>query len=404
MASKGTVALGVTGSIAAYKAADLTSKLVQAGVEVQVLMTKSATQLVQPQTFFTLSQQPVITDLWEMPAWQPGHIALAERADLLVIAPATANIIGKIAHGIADDALTTCALSHTGPILLVPAMNPRMWKNAAVRANCTILRQRGIEIMEPETGRVACGDEGQGRFPEVSRILARILETLAAAKAPAVNSKLPKILVTAGPTREAVDPVRYISNHSSGKMGYAIAAAAGAAGCATTLVSGPVDLATPSGCRRLDVITAAEMKNAVQQEFPQHDILVMCAAVADYRPARPAKKKLHKEEGGMTLEMERTDDILLSLKGKKKRTQRIMGFAAETNDLEASALGKLKRKNLDWIVANDVSRRDIGFGADQNEVTIYAADGTVTRLPKASKAEIAAALVKLLIEASPCRK
>jgi phosphopantothenoylcysteine decarboxylase/phosphopantothenate--cysteine ligase len=399
MASKGTVALGVTGSIAAYKAADLTSKLVQAGVEVQVLMTESATQLVQPQTFFTLSQQPVICNLWEMPAWQPGHIALAERADLLVIAPATANVIGKIAHGIADDALTTCVLSHTGPVLVVPAMNPRMWKNPAVRANCDILRQRGIEIMEPETGRVACGDEGQGRFPEVSRVLARILEKLAAAKIPAVNPKLPKILVTAGPTREAVDPVRYISNHSSGKMGYAIAAAAAAAGCATTLVSGPVELATPGGCRRLNVTTAAEMKNAVQQEFPKHDILVMCAAVADYRPAKPAKRKLHKEEGGLALELERTDDILLSLKGKKKRSQRIMGFAAETNDLEASALGKLKRKNLDWIVANDVSRTDIGFGAEQNEVTIYAADGTATRLPKASKSEIAAALVQVVLGA-----
>ena len=404
-----TIALGVSGSIAAYKAADLTSKLVRQGHEVQVLMTEAATRLVQPLTFFTLSRQSVITSLWELPDWQPGHIGLAERASLFVIAPATANVIGKLAHGIGDDALTTFALSHTGPMLVVPAMNPRMWANPAVQENIAILRRRGIEVMEPATGPVACGEGGKGRFPEVPEILKRIAVILAAippaqasAKTMAHTAKAqrPRILVTAGPTREAIDPVRYISNHSSGKMGFAIAAAAADAGCPATLVAGPVSLPTPPGCRRRDVVSAAEMKAAVLEELPNHEILVMCAAVADYRPASVAAQKIHKS-GDTALPLVRTDDILMAVKEARRPGQKIMGFAAETEGLEASALGKLDRKQLDWIVANDVSRTDIGFNADANEVTVYQAGQAPIHLPKMSKAEVAAALLRLLLAETP---
>lgn len=397
--SKPSIALGVSGSIAAYKAADLVSKLVQQGYEVQVLMTEAATRLVQPLTFFTLSRQPVISSLFDLPDWQPGHIALAERASLFVVAPATANIIGKLAQGIADDAVSTFALSHTGPLLVVPAMNPRMWANPAVQENLATLRRRGILVMEPGTGRVACGEAGKGRFPEVAAVLERIGEILA----PPTAGKRPRLLVTAGPTREAIDPVRYISNHSSGKMGFAIAAAAAAAGCETTLIAGPVSLATPPGCRRLDVVSAAEMKAAVLKEFPGHDALVMCAAVADYRPAKAASQKVHKS-GDTELPLVRTDDILMAVKEIRKPGQKVMGFAAETEGLEASAKGKLQKKKLDWIVANDVSRSDIGFNADSNEATVYSAEATPVQLPKMPKAELAKALVKMILAPPKAKK
>lgn len=384
-----TIVLGVCGSIAAYKAADLVSKLTQRQIHVQTMMTRSACELVQPQTFFTLSRLPVITDLWNTQRWQPEHIALAERATLLVIAPATANMIGKIANGIGDDALSTYALSHTGPILIVPAMNPRMWNNPIVQENCQRLRQRGIIILEPNTGHVACGESGKGRFPEVPQIVDFIMAVLACQtlKNQAPTSR-PKVLITAGPTRESWDPVRFLTNHSSGKMGFALATVAAALNYDVTLIAGPVQCTTPLNCRRINVLTAEDMKNAVLQEIEQTDILLMCAAVADYRIANVQSQKIKKSDA-MSLQLERTADILETIKPLKKESQRFIGFAAETESVNDYAAAKLQRKKLDMIVANDVSRNDIGFGTDTNEVTLITPQGT-THIDKCSKIEIAA--------------
>jgi len=394
-----TVVLGVTGSIAAYKAAELTSRLVQAGHDVHVIMTRSATELVQPRTFLTLSRNPVITDLWTLSAWQPGHIALAERAHLLVVAPATANIIGKLAHGIADDALSTYALSHAGPTLVAPAMNPRMWAQPAVQENCETLRQRGAIIVAPETGRVACGTAGAGRLAGTERILQAIQVHLAASALRLDGVRRPRLLVTAGPTREALDPVRFLSNRSSGKMGYAVAAVAAAAGLETTLISGPCALPTPPLCRRVDVTSAADMLAAVTAAFPSCDVLVMCAAVADFQPAAaaPQKIKKHAAAGGLSIDLVPTRDILASVKDLRQPGQRIMGFAAETEDAVAQAGLKLRAKGLDWIVANDVSRTDTGFDSDLNEATVISAAG-VQPFPAMPKIELAARLLELILK------
>lgn len=390
------VVVGVTGSIAAYKAAEVVSALTKRGVEVHVIMTASATRLVQPQTFLTLSRQPVMSDLWSNPEWQPEHIALAERAQLLVIAPATANILGKMAHGIADDALSTYALSHTGPVLVAPAMNPRMWRHPATQASCRLLRERGVRIIEPERGRVACGEDGIGRLAAPETIVTAVFEQLAALELKARTVTPRRIVVTAGPTREAIDPVRYLSNRSSGKMGYALAAVAAAAGHEVVLISGPTALPRPGGCRVVEVESAADMAAAVKAEFAAADLLIMCAAVADYRPARAAAQKLKKTAATLAVELERTEDILASVAAVKRRDQVVVGFAAETTDVANYARAKLKRKKLDWIVANDVSRRDIGFESDSNEVTVYGAGGQAVAIPKMSKAALAARLLELV--------
>lgn len=397
---KPCIVLGVTGSIAAYKAADLVSRLTKAGVEVHVIMTASATKLVQPQTFFTLSRNPVVTDLWSVPEWEPEHIALAERARLLVIAPATANLLAKMAHGIADDALSSYIVSHTGPVLVAPAMNPRMWAQPVVQENVRLLQARGVAFVGPGEGPVACGTGGVGRLAEPAVIAEAVLARLGGAASAAVPARAGarrRVLVTAGPTREAVDPVRYLTNRSSGKMGYALAAAAVAAGHDVTLVSGPVALPPPAGCRVVRVETAAEMAAAVRREFPAADLLIMCAAVADYRPAAPAAQKLKKGAAPLRLMLEPTEDILLSLAAQKRPGQRVAGFAAETEQLARGARDKLRRKRLDWIVANDVSRRDIGFDSDHNEVTVYAAAGGRVRLPRLPKAQLAVRLLELFL-------
>jgi phosphopantothenoylcysteine decarboxylase/phosphopantothenate--cysteine ligase len=391
------IVLGVTGSIAAYKAADLTSRLVQADLDVHVLMTKNATNLVQPQTFLTLSRNAVTTDLWDVPNWRPEHIALADQADLLVVVPASANFIGKLAHGIADDALSTYALSHTGPVILAPAMNPRMWGHAAVQENLAALRRRGVAIVEPEEGRVACGEGGKGRLASVETIQRAIQVRLALGKLPA-GTRTKKILITAGPTREALDPVRFLSNRSTGKMGYALAEVACAAGHEVALVSGPVCLPRPAGCRIIDVVSAAEMAESVKTEFASADLLIMCAAVADYRPVHCEARKLKKGDGELALPLCRTEDILAALGTAKGSRQKIMGFAAETHDMARHAQAKLLAKNLDWIVANDVSRDDIGFGVDSNEAVLYRADGEPLPLPRMSKLELAARLLQIATE------
>ena len=396
-----TVAFGVTGSIAAYKAADLVSRMTQAGLDVHVLMTASAMKLVQPRTFLTLSHNPVITDLWEASDWRPGHIALAARAAVLVVAPATANILAKMARGIADDALSTYALSHTGAVIVAPAMNPGMWQHPAVQENCRVLKEHGVVFVGPDAGRVACGDDGIGRLADTDRIFDAVRVQLAAARLDArTTGPRPRILVTAGPTREPLDPVRFLSNRASGRMGHAVAAVAAAAACTTTLISGPVCLPPPPNCRCVTVETAADMRAAVKREFPGHDVLVMAAAVADYKAPRPAARKRKKAAADWKLELVRTEDILATIAPTKKPGQLIMGFAAETEDLETNARAKLERKNLDWIVANDVSRTDIGFAAEDNEVVVLSRDSRVAfqRMPKA---ELAAHLLEIVLTAAP---
>jgi phosphopantothenoylcysteine decarboxylase/phosphopantothenate--cysteine ligase len=391
------ILLGVSGSIAAFKAADITSHLVQLGFSVQVIMTEAATKLIQPQTFFTLSQRPVITSLWEAPTWEPQHISISERAKLLVIAPATADIIAKLAHGIADDALSTFSISHAGPIIVIPAMNTRMWNNAATQENCETLRRRGIMVVEPAVGKLACGDTGKGRFPDVP-----VIVDLIAAKMYFGDfrvSPLPRILVTAGPTREAVDPVRFLTNRSTGRQGFAIATAAAALGCPVTLIAGPVELATPLGVDRVNVESAAELKAAVLEELGKVDVLIMTAAVADYRPAEIADQKIHKS-GDMALRLERTEDVLLAVKEVKRADQKIVGFSADTENFEESALGKLERKGLDFICSNDVSRPDVGFKSESNELTVYTRDRGIVKLPKDSKWRLSVELLKLILARS----
>lgn len=401
--AKPCVVLGITGSIAAYKAAEITSSLTKAGVDVTVIMTESATKLVQPQTFFTLSRNQVVTSLWDVPEWEPEHIALAERAALLVIAPATANILAKMAHGLADDALSSYIISHTGPVMVAPAMNPRMWKQPAVQANVEILKERGVQFLGPDSGIVACGDVGPGRFIApavvVNAVLAQIeARRLAAALAAnGLRFKKRKIVVSAGPTREALDPVRCLTNRSSGKMGYALAAVAAQAGHDVVLVSGPVCLPAPAGCSVITVESTAEMAAAVKAEFATADLLIMSAAPADYRPAKVATTKIKKSAADLTLKLEPTEDILGAIAKQKKAGQKVAGFAAETERVAEFAKAKLKKKKLDWIVANDVSRADIGFDSDQNEVEVHTAAGATLGLPKMDKLRLAGRLLELFL-------
>jgi len=391
------VALGVTSSIAAYKAAELTSALVQHKFDVRVIMTENATKLVCPQTFSTLSQNQTITDLWSVPDWRPEHIALADEAELLVIAPATANFIAKMANGIADDALSTYAVSHEGPVIVAPAMNPRMWRNPVVQENCRKLRHRGIRIIDPEQGRVACGEDTEpGRMANPERIKNAVIANLTVKAKGRSEKESRKILISAGPTREMLDDVRFITNHSSGKMGYALAEAAQAVGFETVLVSGPVSLPPPSGGKLVKTVTGSEMKQAVMDEFPACDALVMSAAVTDFRPTNVFRGKLKKgQRDSFQLELEVTEDILSAVASAKKQNQKIMGFAAETGDVIANAQAKLKSKHLDWIVANDVSQTGIGFGSDENKVTLISPNGQ-QELERMPKYELAAILLEKL--------
>ena len=395
---QGTVVLGVTSSIAAYKAADLTSKLVQDGVDVRVVMTENATRLVAPHTFLTLSRNPVITSLWNTPAWQPRHIALAETADLLLVAPATANIIAKLAAGIADDALSTFAVAHEKTIVVAPAMNPRMWRSKTVQRNCGTLRENGVIFVDPEPGRVACSGDGEpGRLASVERIRETVLRQLRSARAGVDDRHAKQMLVTAGPTREAIDPVRFVTNRSSGKMGYAIADALAAKGHRVTLVSGPTQLPTPPGCQRIDVTSAAQMAAEVKEHFPACDGLFMAAAVADYQPAEASAGKLKKTAGELTLTLRRTEDILKTVSGMKKPNQVVVGFAAETQDVRENAQTKLREKHLDWLVANDVSRNDIGFASEANQAVLLGADGSCEEWPRMPKTQLAAKLVERIL-------
>lgn len=386
------VILGVCGGIAAYKAVALLRLLKKAGAQVQVVMTRAALAFVGETTFRVLSENDVCTGLFNTSESSVRHIEWATAADLMVVAPATANFIGKMAHGIADDALTTMLMAVTAPVVVCPSMNTQMYENLAVQRNLDILEGDGGLIVEPGTGELACKTTGAGRLPDPALILDRMVAALTKK-----DLKGKKILISAGPTREAIDPVRYISNHSSGKMGYAIAAAAEKRGAIVTLVSGPVCLEPPFGVDLIKVVSAKEMADAVLDRFDGCDVLVKVAAVADYRPCDPQTRKIKKNaqnnspeqsQQHLTLTLVENPDIL-RLAGQRKDRQFVVGFAAETNDLEANALMKMEKKNLDMIAANLVGVEGSGFGSDFNKVKLFFRDGTVRDIPAMEKEAVA---------------
>ncbi|TNJ67211.1 bifunctional phosphopantothenoylcysteine decarboxylase/phosphopantothenate--cysteine ligase CoaBC [Paenibacillus hemerocallicola] len=389
-----TIVLGVTGGIASYKAAALCSKLAQAGADVRVIMTASATKFVAPLTFQTLSRHDVAVDTFdEKDATVVQHIDLADSADLVVIAPATANIIAKMAHGIADDMLSTTILATEAPILVAPAMNVHMYAHPAVVDNMRTLRNRDISFIEPGEGQLACGYVGKGRLAEPEEIMAAIGRMLNPTKPLAGK----RVLVTAGGTMERIDPVRYITNDSSGKMGYAIAEAAKRMGADVTLVTAKASIAAPTGMKVVRVESTLDMMDAVLARFEQTDIVIKAAAVADYRPAYPSDIKIKKKDDTMTLELVKNPDIAQTL-GERKTTQFIVSFAAETNNGEQYALDKLKRKKSDLLVLNDVTVPGAGFGTDTNIVQIFDGTGLVAALPQMSKRDVAERLLSLVAE------
>ena len=384
--------LGVTGGIACYKAVELVRLLVKDGFVVQVIMTRGAMEFVTPLTFQTLSGMPVATETFNLTQESEiGHINLADNVDLFVIAPATANVIGKVAAGIADDLLTTVLMATKAPVLIAPAMNIHMYENPILQENVRKLRRLGYHFIEPAEGYLACGYEGKGRLPEPEKILEEIRRLLK--KKDLVGEKL---LITAGPNREPLDPVRYLSNRSSGKMGYALARAAIRRGAEVALISGPTKLEPPAGARLTSVTTAAEMRHAVLEEFSECTAVIMAAAVSDYRPVDFARKKIKRGKGPIELRLEPNPDILQEISARKNGKM-LVGFAAETGELVANAAKKLKDKNLDMIVANNVSEAGAGFDVDTNVATILDRDGTVRSLPLMSKDELAEQILDHLL-------
>lgn len=385
------VAVGVSGGIAAYKAAELVRRLQQEKLEVEVVMTRSAQEFITPLTFAALTGRKVITEMFAAENAGPPnvesaieHIAVAQRIDLLVIAPATANTLAKLANGIADDFLNTLALATKAPLIVAPAMNVNMWEHAATQENLARLRARGVHVVEPGEGYLACGMIGAGRMAEVEEIAKKACEVLGLRH----DFDGQTVLVTAGPTCEDLDPVRYLTNRSSGKMGYALADAAVRRGAKVILVSGPVELPPPDGAELVPVRSAAQMRSAVMQRALECSVIIKAAAVADYRAAAPSAKKMKRSEGRVTLELEPTPDILADL-AREKRDCILVGFAAETNDVAANATEKLRRKGVDLIVANDVTQPGAGFDADTNIVTLFARDGKQSALPQMSKLDVA---------------
>lgn len=376
-----SVVVGVCGGIAAYKVVDMVSRLKKLGAEIDVIMTSNAQKFVTELTFRSLTHRPVVTDMFEKPAqWDVRHISLAAKADLFVIAPATANIIGKLASGIADDMLTTAVMATKAPVLIVPAMNHNMYANPIVQQNIEKLKSLGYLFMEPDTGVMAEGSSGKGRLPEPPAIVEEVVRVLN----PVRDMEGFKMLITAGPTREPIDPVRYISNNSSGKMGYAVAEAAVRRGAVVLLVSGPVSIEKPEGAEIINVTTAQEMYDAVMNNYKDYDCIVMVAAVADYRPKKVSELKIKKDSSFDAIELEKTIDILNEL-GKIKGSRILAGFCAETDNLMENAMNKIQQKNLDLIIANNVTLEGAGFGTDTNIITIIRKDGTVIDLPLMSK-------------------
>ena len=388
---KKCVVLGVTGGIAAYKACELLRLLQKQGMDVYVVMTKNACRFVTPLTFETLSGHPVAVDTFERPAtWEVEHIALAKRADLFLIAPATANIIAKMACGIADDMLSTTVLATRAPVMIAPAMNTGMWDNPATQENLATLARRGVQIVAPVSGHLACGDSGAGKLEDVAVIAQRALDVLSGLKRDMTGLR---VMVTAGPTREALDPVRYISNRSSGKMGYAIARAAARRGAQVTLLTGPVALDVPQGVEAVRFTTTQELLDCALARVDAQDVLIQAAAPADYRAMEVAPQKIKKQQGeDFVLRMIENPDVAATLGVKKRPDQVFVGFAAETNNVLEHAQGKLVRKNLDMIVANDVTQKGAGFDVDTNIVTLITREDADS-LPLMTKDEVAGCIL-----------
>ena len=387
------IVLGVTGGIAAFKIASLASLLVKGGAEVRVVMTKAATEFISARTFQELTGQPVSTEMFGGSSnYRVEHIALAQWAELTVIAPATANFLAKAAHGIADDLLTTMILATTAPIMVSPSMNVNMFENAATQENISILRRRGFLVIEPAVGHLACGTSGKGRLPEPEELAVRINEFFEGGE---LEGK--RIIVTAGGTIEPIDPVRYIGNRSSGKMGFAIAEAAIRHGARVLLITAPSALDDPRGAEVVRVETARQMREAVLSEYERADAVIMSAAVADYRAKTIAPEKIKKSEPTLTIELEKNPDILYEL-GQKKSHQILIGFAAETTNVEEYAARKLEQKNLDFIVANNVATAGAGFNADTNIAMILWRDGRSEKFPLMPKSELAELIIERLIK------
>ncbi len=388
------ILLGVTGGIAAYKAVELLRLLKKAGAQVDVAMTEAALRFVGKATFEVLSENPVITDLWEDSHGSVAHIDVASRCDAAVIAPATANCIAKLSHGMADDALTTTFLAATAPIMVCPAMNTYMYENIRVQRNLDLLETDGIYVLDPDTGALACKTTGPGRLPDPWLIFDRIQHMLTPK-----NFTGKTVLISAGPTLEPIDPVRFVSNHSSGKMGYAIARAAEMRGAAVTLVTGPVSLDPPVGVETVSVRTCHDMADAMLSKMDRADIIIQVAAVADFRPDRQETLKIKKQsdEDGISLTLVQNPDILRSMGERKRPDQFLVGFAAETHDLSANAVKKIKKKNLDMIAANQVGRKDTGFQADTNQMTVFFKDGSQADIPLMGKPAVAQMLLDIIL-------
>ena len=393
MSDKKTVLLGVTGGIAAYKMANVASSLVKMGFNVHVIMTENATNFITPTTFETLTSNKCITDTFDRNfQFEVEHISLAKKADVVLIAPATANVIGKMANGIADDMLTTTLLACKCPKIVAPAMNTNMYENPIVRDNIAKLMMYGFKIIPADSGRLACGDTGKGKLPDESVLIEYIMRELC----PKKDLMGKNILVTAGPTREALDPVRYITNHSTGKMGYAIARAAAFRGANVTLVSGPVNIDKPLFVNTVNVTSAKDMFNAVKDNYESQHIIIKAAAVADYTPSTVADNKIKKSDSDMSISLDRTDDILKFLGENKKDNQFICGFSMETENLIENSRGKLERKNADMIVANSLRTEGAGFGTDTNVVTLITKD-SVKECELMTKNEVADMILDAII-------
>lgn len=383
------ILVGITGGIAAYKMADMVSMLVKAGAEVDVIMTKNATEFITPLTFETLANRRCIVDTFARDfEFDVKHISLAKASDIILIAPATANVIAKLAHGIADDMLTTTVLAAKCPKIVAPAMNTAMLENQITRDNIETLEKYGFEIVEPDRGRLACGDLGSGKLPSPNMLVQHVLRHIAREK----TLKGVRVTVTAGPTREALDPVRFLTNHSTGKMGYAMAREAMLRGAEVTLISGVTELAPPPFVNVRRVVSAADMLAAVQEELPKTDILIKSAAVADYRPKTVSDNKLKKHDGELSLPLERTADILKWVNENRHSGLLVCGFSMETENMLENSREKLMKKGLDMIAANNLKTEGAGFGTDTNVITIITADST-EELPLMSKADAAAALL-----------
>ena len=382
-----TVVIGVSGGIAVYKACDIVSRLKKLNANVHVIMTNNATEFVTPLTFQSLSQNYVVNDMFEEPkTWDVEHISLAKKADVFLIAPATANVIGKIANGICDDMLTTTVMATTGKVLIAPAMNTNMYRNPILQRNITILKELGYNFVDPESGRLACGDVGEGKLAQPEVIVNEVVKLLID-KEKDLQGK--KIMITAGPTVESIDPVRYLTNRSTGKMGYAIAKQAANRGAEVTLVSGPTNIAPPSNIKKLIKIESAkDMYNAIIENFDDNQVIIKSAAVADYKPKTYSDKKIKKNDDDLVIKLDRNKDIAYEL-GKIKKDKILVGFAAETNDIIENAKGKIQKKNFDFIVANDLTEEGAGFGTDTNIVKIIDKEGNINKYPQMKKDEVA---------------